>query len=232
MHLQSGACNIVGAAVNLRVQKLAPNVLGVDTVARLDPVKCRALVNQGVKFRGGYIDELNAIEIEQQVGEKLPLLLYTYANEFNPQHTLDRLSALSVPAGANVVLDVEAVVTPDQLKDMTPPSVEDFVVELKGKINAWGKGLLNHAFLPTIYFGGLQLLTSEEMTSLAVYRYHEGAARLLDRFGKFAVPERGYAMLQGRPVNVKIDGCGDTLFDWDFHREDYHGDVFSVLVAA
>jgi hypothetical protein len=132
----------------------------------------------------------------------------------------------------NVVLDVEAVFSLESLQAMTPGDVETFVLELKAKINAWGKGLSNHAFLPTIYFGGLELLTSEEMTSLAVYRYHEGAANLLDRFGKFACPARGYAVMQGRPCNVKIDGCGETLFDWDFHRQDYHGDVFSVLVAA
>lgn len=218
--------------MNLRVQKLAPNVLGVDTIANLPPTICRALVAKGVAWRGGYIDELTPIEIEGQIKSDLPLLPYTYANEFNPQHTLDRCSDLKFPAGTNVVLDVEAVVTPAQLVAMTPGDTENFVKELIAKINAWGKGLSNHAFLPTIYFGGLELLTSEEATRLAVYRYHEGAASLLDRYGKFAVPARGYAMLQGRPCNVPIDGCGPTLFDWDFHRQDYRGDVFSVLVAA
>ena len=218
--------------MNLRVQKLAPNVLGVDTIAPLNPVICRTLVGKGVKFRGGYIDELTPIEIEGQVGSQLPLLLYTFANELSPEHTLDRCSDLGIPAGMNVIADVEAVVTPAQLAAMTPGDVENFVVELKAKINAWGKGLSNHAFLPAIYFGGLELLTSEEMTSLAVYRYHEGAASLLDRRGAFAVPARGYAMMQGRPCNVTIDGCGETLFDWDFHRQDYRGDVFSVVVAA
>lgn len=218
--------------MNLRVQKLQPNVLGVDTIANLSPTLCRTLVSKGAAWRGGYIDELTPIEIESQVGSQLPLLLYTYANEFNPEHTLDRLSTLKIPAGANVVLDVEAVITPEALHALSKQEVENFVLELKAKINAWGKKLSNHANLPTIYFGGLELLTSEEMTSLAVYRYHEGAANLLDRFGKFAVPARGYSMMQGRPCNVKIDGCGETLFDWDFHRQDYHGDVFSVLVAA
>jgi len=218
--------------VNLRVQRLAPNVLGVDTVAKLPPTTCRTLASRGLAFRGGYIDELSPIEIEGQLGNQLPLLLYTYANEFDPSHTLDRLSALGIPAGMNVILDVEAVIKPEALQAMTPGDVESFVLELKAKINAWGRGLSNHAFLPCIYFGGLELLTSEEMSSLAVYRYHEGAASLLDRRGAFAVPARGYAMMQGRPVNVTIDGCGDTRFDYDFHRQDYHDDVFSVLVAG
>lgn len=218
--------------MNLRVQRLAPNVLGVDTIARLSPTQCRALSNQNVKFRGGYIDELSPIEIEGQLGNQLPLLLYTYAGELDPAHTLDRCSQLGIPAGMNIVADVEAVVTPAQLQAMTPGDVENFVVQLQEKINGWGKGLSNHAFLPTIYFGGLQLLTSAESSSLAVYRYHEGAANLLDRFGNFTCPSRGYAIMQGRPCNVTIDGCGETLFDWDFHRQDYRGDVFSVLVAA
>lgn len=217
--------------MNLRVQRLPPNVLGVDTLANLKPPICRQLVDRGYKFRGAYIDELGPAEIEAQLGSGLPLLPYTYANELDPAHILARLSALGIPPGANVVLDLEGVITPAALAAMTPGDLEDFVKMLVGKINACGRGLSNHAYLPTIYLGGFDLLTSDELTKLAVYRYHAGAARLLDRFGHASEPARGYAMFQGRPVNVDLFGDG-TLFDVDYHREDYHGDVFSAVVAA
>lgn len=217
--------------MSLRVQKLAPNVLGVDTIAKLHPTTCRQLLDRGYRFRGAYVDELDAAEMAAHASANLPLLPYTYANEFDPSHTLERLTALGIPPGPNVVLDVEDVITPTALAAMTAGDVEDFTKQLIAKIDAWGRGLSNHAYLPAIYLGGFDLLTSDELTKLAVYRYHAGAARLRDRFNHPSEPARGYALFQGRPCNVDLLGDG-TLFDVDYHRQDYADDVFSVVVNA
>jgi len=155
--------------------------------------------------------------------------LYTYANEFDPAHTLDRLSDLGIPPGASIVLDVEALKPPE---GSSTADVEDFVTEKIAQINAWGKGISNHAFLPCGYFGAQELLTSEELSRLWTFRYHEGASNLLDRNGKFAIPSRGYAIQQGRPCNVTFLEIGAVPFDVDFHCADYHDDVFSVVVAS
>jgi hypothetical protein len=200
----------------MRIVPIPPNVLGVDTVANLAASECRALANLGYKFRGGYIDEMTPQEVQGQLGAGLPLLLYTYANEFDPEHTLDRLATLGILAGAHIVLDVEAV------------TIE--AAQLIEKINAWGEGLLNHAYLPTIYFGSMSLLTSREMTELAVYRYELGASRLRDRHGDPAEPDRGFAIIQGRPVNFAIPEIPGKLFDAAFHRLDYKDNGFSAVV--
>lgn len=205
--------------MTLRIAPLPPNVLGVDTDVNLSPAECRTLKNLGYKWRGGYLDEMTPQELFGQVeSAQLPLLLYTYANEFDPQHTLDRLRALGIPAGAHVVLDLEGVtLAPDVLI---------------GKCDAWGEGLLNHAFLPTLYVGAQPILTSKEISELAVYRYHQGASRLRDRNGELAEPDRGYAMIQGRPVNVVLPEIPGKPFDIDYHRLDYRDDGFSVVVAS
>lgn len=197
---------------------LPPNVLGVDTLSNLSPGDCRALKALGYHWRGGYIDELTPIEVHGQLSAGLPLLPYTYANEFSPEHTLARLSALGIPPGAHVVLDIEGETLAAEI--------------LIGKINAWGKGLSNHAYLPTLYVGAQPVLTSHELTELAVYRYHAGASRLRDRHGDPAEPDRGYAMFQGRPVNVAIPEVPGKPFDIDWHRFDYKDNGFSVVAAA
>lgn len=215
--------------MSLRVQKLAPNVLGVDTVASLSPAQCRALVQAGYQFRGGYLDELTPQEIAGQMSAGLPLLLYTYALEFDPAHTLARLAALGIPAGASVVLDLEGVHAPE---GATRSDLEALAADVVLKANNWGRGLSNHAFLPCLYLDGGGLLTSREISQLAVYRYHEGNSNLLDRYEVPAIPARGYAMKQGRPGNTTIAAVPGVAFDVDFHCADLRDDVFSVVVAA
>ena len=205
--------------MNLRVQKLAPNVLGVDTVAKLSPPQLRALKDRGYVFRAGYIDELSQQEVLDVVSNGLGLLPLTYAKEFSPDHTLERLRLLGLPMGAHVVLDLEAVAA-----DTTADA-------LKLTVNAWGRGIMNGGYFPTLYVGSQEIFTSQELTSLEVFRYWAGCSKLLDRNGAIAEPARGYSLIQGRPFNVDLLGDG-TLFDVDFAREDYQGDVFSVVVAA
>ncbi len=204
----------------MRIQPLLPNILGVDTINTLAPYECRALVNLGYKFREGYLDALTKTEISVQLGESLPLILYTYANEFDPEHALARLSALSIPSGASVVLDVEAL----------PVGYDPH--KLMDEIDHWGERLQTQGFLPCMYFAAGSILTSEEIYKRRVYRYHAGASDNLDRFLHTQDPiPRGCAMIQGRPVNFTIDSIPGKRFDADFHRQDYKGDVFLAVSA-
>lgn len=209
------------------VAPIPPNALGVDTVAKLSASELRALVGLGYKFRGGYLDELDPAEIDAHRSAGMPLLLLTYANELDPAHALDRLAALGIPAGAQVCLDLEGLKPPD---GATPADVEDYVKRKIAEIDAFGEALLNRAHLPTLYCGGQDLLTSAELTKLAVYRYYAGAARLRDRFGNASEPDRGFALFQGRTVNAAIPEVPGKEFDFDWHRLDYRDDGFTAVV--
>ena len=204
----------------MRVIPLPPNVLGVDTINTLAPYECRALVNLGYRFREGYLDALTLQEVQGQLGEGLPLVIYTYANEFDSAHALARLSTLGIPPGASVVLDLEALPS-----DTDPAKVCD-------QIDAWGEHLQSQGFLPCLYYAAGSLLTSDELYERRVYRYHAGASINRDRKLQLQEPlPRGCAMIQGRPVNFTIDAIPGKRFDADFHRQDYKGDVFMAVSA-
>lgn len=204
----------------MKIAPLAPNILGVDTIATLSPFECRALVNLGYQFRCGYLDSMTPAEMRGQLSAGLPLLLYTYGNHFDAEHALLRCKALDVPQGAHIVLDVEGV---------TATGLEP--AALVNKINAWGERMKSQTFLPCMYYAEDVLLTSEEISALAVYRYHQGAARIRDRNGRAMDPMRGAALIQGRPVNVRLSAIPGKPFDVNFHRHDYHGDGFSAIVG-
>jgi hypothetical protein len=199
----------------MKVVPLAPNVLGVDTLAPLSPNDCRGLVNLGYKWRGGYLEAMSPQEVTGQLNAGLPLLPYTEANDLDPARTLANIARLGLPQGSPVVLDIEGVTMDAQA--------------LITKIETWGDTLQSKAYLPCVYMAEEALLTSAEWTALPVYRYHAGAARIQDRRSNAVDPFRGFGMFQGRPVNVPM--LSGTLFDVDFHRQDFRGDVFSVIVA-
>lgn len=204
----------------MRIVPLPPNVLGVDTIESLSPYECRALVNLGYKFREGYLDAMTPQEVQGQLSADLPLILYTYANQFDPEHALLRCKALGAPQGACVVLDVEAL----------PANYDP--QKLCDEIDAWGSRLRSQALLACMYFATGSILTSAELYAREVFRYHAGASDNLDRFDKTQDPiPRGCAMIQGRPCNFTIDAVPGKKFDADFHRQDYKGDVFSAMVA-
>lgn len=213
----------------MRALPLPPNVLGVDTINNLAPFECRALRNLNYKFREGYLDSLTPNEVQGQLGEDLPLVLYTYGNQSDPEHALSRLDALKIPGGVSVVYDLEALWHPG----LTPTQLDFAASVAIDAINHWGERLQSQGFLPCLYYAAGSLLTSAELYTLRVYRYHAGASDNLDRFGHTQDPiPRGCAMIQGRPVNFTIPAIGNAKrFDADFHRQDYRGDVF-IAVAA
>lgn len=212
----------------MRAFPLPPNVLGVDTWNQLAPFECRALRNLSYKFREGYLDRLTPEEVRGQLGEGLPLVLYTFGNQSDPDHALARLHTLGIPGGVSVVYDLEALwkpgLTAAQLDDLAKRAIDD--------INKWGARLQGQGFLPCLYYAAGSLLTSAELYALRVYRYHAGASENLDRFGHSQDPfPRGAAMIQGRPVEFTIGAIPGKKFDADFHRQDAKGDVF-IAVAA
>lgn len=203
----------------MRVVQLPPNKMGVDTWSQLSPVDCRALVNLGYAFREGYLGRLTKEEVRGQVGEGLPLVFYTLGNASDPEAALSQLAALDAPAGAPVVYDLEA------LHPNTDPQ------KVCDEIDNWGSRLKSQSFLPCLYYAAGSLLTSDELYEREVYRYHAGCSINRDRKLQLQNPlPRGDCLIQGNPFNFAIDSIPGKLFDADFHRKDFKGDVMLAVV--
>lgn len=186
-----------------------PLSLVVDTYATISRADARALVAAGFKARGGYLDRVTPEELEGQLAEGLPFYPIGFAKQFDGAHLAARAEALNLPRSVNVWLDDEGFEA-----DAAPKVIADLNRSC---------GILSAAGYPGAgYFGSAQLLTSRELSMLAITRYWKGCSQVLDRFGMAAEPSRGFCMWQGRPFNTWING---VQYDVSFVTRDYRDDL-------
>jgi hypothetical protein len=115
---------------------------------------------------------------------------------------------MGLPSGGTVWLDVEGTAAFN-----TPPT------ELIAIINAWADAVAGAGFMPGLYVGVPQPLTSAELFALHVVRYWRGQGSIRDRFNALAEPACGWSMLQCYPQHMR----GGVLVDDDMVQEDYRG---------
>lgn len=192
----------------MRAVTATPLSLVVDTLATLTREDARALVAAGFKARGGYLDHVTPDELAGQLAEGLLFYPIGYAKEFDGAHLAARAKALGIPPSVHVWLDDEAVIDP--------------VDALIAKLNTATAALAGAGYPAGGYFGSAELLTSSELSLLALTRYWHSCSRTVDRFGAAAEPSRGYCMYQGRPFNTRING---KQYDVSFVTRDYRDDV-------
>lgn len=179
----------------------------MDTVTVLTDERIAVLKQDPrIEFVGRYIDSLTSEEIARIHAAGLALTLFTYANELDPGPRLAKLKALKIPAGTTIWLDIEG----EQLA-ATP---------LMTAINFWAGALKAAQFDPGEYAGAGEVLTSAQLTSLAVDRYCRGCSSIRDVEGNIAEPFVGYAMYQLYPPNQRLFGS-DLLVDWDCAQQDF-----------
>ncbi len=144
----------------------------------------------------------------------------TLAGEYTdgPNDELAQLAALGLPPGTTVFLDLEG------LKAFkTDPAV------LIEKINAWADAVAKAGFVPGLYVGVPQPLTSQELYALRVQRYWRGQGSVRDRFNALAEPSGcGWCMTQMYPSITR----GNTWVDCNMVGQDYRGRVPSWVKAA
>lgn len=194
----------------MTTRKPPPLCLVVDTILVLDANDYAELARLGFKARGGYLDTVKPDEIKRCLDAGLGFFGIGYAHE---SHLSQQALALGLPERCTIYQDCESEAGPAE--------------SVIARINACAADLKAHTFQPGGYFGAQSLLTSAELTNLAVSTYWKGCSRVLDRFGNVTEPSRGYAMIQGRPPNVVL--VNGKQFDVSFVSNDYVNDLPSFL---
>lgn len=119
------------------------------------------------------------------------------------------LKAAGLPKGIHVSLDLEgpATVTRDDPKE---------TIRL---VTEWGARIAAEGYIPSLYVGAPQPLTSEELWRLPNFRlYWRGMGSTRDRYGHLAEPTRcGFAITQVYPSTL----LGGKLVDYNIIGQDY-----------
>lgn len=191
---------------------------GTDSVTALDASHAQGLKAAGVDFAVRYLGSVTADELEGILSAGLAFMPVTYGNAFDGPTTVARCRAIGLPAGCTVWLDVEGKAA----WEMDPAT-------LIGKINAWADAVNAAGFIPGMYAGAPQPLTSKELYNLHVSRYWHGQGRCVDRTGALAEPSGcGWCMWQMFP-SVTLAGVN---VDMNVIGQDYESRVPTWAVKA
>jgi hypothetical protein len=190
--------------------------LGVDSVQ--DPSD-KLLANSRFSVVTGYQGSVTPAKLARILAAGKLFSPVTYGgwrpNTLDPAHTIASLHALSIPAQVTVWLDLEAQPGPSS--------------DIIAAVNRWGGSVKAAGYIPGLYVGAGQQLTTQELQALAVYRYWQGCSRLQDRNGNIAEPTSGFCGRQLYPNDQVIDG---TDVDVDVYHQDFRGRVATVVTQS
>jgi len=130
----------------------------------------------------------------------------TLDNAWNGDMAVSQAKALGFPAGTTLFLDMEA----DTVNNSKAPEIID-------KVNAWADKVAAAGYLPGLYVGVPQMLTSTELHKLRVYRYWKGMGRTVDRNNQLAEPTNGWCLFQMFPSVF----AGGVWVDHNMVGQDY-----------
>lgn len=182
------------------------------------PANAKAWKARGADFFVGYLGQMNKARLDAVLDAGLAFMPVTLAGEYNDgaDDEIAQLRALGLPAGCSVWLDVEG-----QKAFNTPPA------ELIAKINAWAEKIAAAGYMPCLYVGVPQPLTSDELWNLKVQRYWRGQGSVRDRTNALAEPTKcGWCMTQMYP-SITVGG---VLVDANIVGQDYRGRVPAWVV--
>lgn len=184
-----------------------------------------ALKASGVDGLVGYLGAMSPPRLAAVLGAGLSYMPVTFAGEYKDlaADEIAQLTALSIPAGATVWLDLEGLEAYH-----TDPN------KLIALINGWGSAIAGAGWMPGLYVGAPQPLTSAELYSLQVVRYWWGLGRCVDRYGQLAEPTCGWCMKQqfhGEPNGMMWKDTG-VFVDTNGVEKDYRGRAPAWVVNA
>jgi len=179
--------------------------------------QARALKAAGYDFLVGYLGSMNPARLKYVLDAGLGFMPVTFAGEYEDgaNDEIAQLRALGVPAGVSVWLDLEGM-----------RAWKSDPKQLIAKIDAWADAVAAGGWMPCLYVGAPQPLTSAELHKLHVVRYWRGQGRCVDRTGALAEPTNGWCMTQMFPSVTR----GGVLIDANIVGQDYRGRVPSMLV--
>ena len=159
------------------------------------PAVARALADEGVGCLVGYLGAMTPARLEALLGAGLAFMPVTYG--MAPAHysgptSVAQCRALGLPEGCSVWLDLEGLA-----------AFHTFPATLIQEANDWAASVADAGFMPCLYVGVPQPLTSEELYALRHVRYWHGQGEVRDRYNRFANPECGWTMRQKYPSIVR-----------------------------
>lgn len=172
----------------------------------------------GYDFFVGYLGSVTPARLAVILTAGMAFMPVTYGGEYEDgaDDELAQLRALNIPAGVSVWLDMEGL----SAFHADPPT-------LIGKVNAWADKVAAAGWMPCLYVGVPQPLTSVELYNLHVKRYWRGQGSVRDRFNALAEPSCGWCMTQMFPSITR----GSVLIDANIVGQDYKARV-PMMVAA
>lgn len=183
-----------------------------------DPKQLAALKASGIDFIVLYLGAVSADGVAAILAAGLAFMPCTYADRFDGATTVDQMRALGMPAGCTVWLDIEGL-------PICPPAIDPQV--LIAKVNAWCDAVAAAGFMPGVYIGSPQPLTSAELYALHAVRYWRAPSRVMDRHGQLAEPACAWCMFQAWPSRM----WAGVWVDVDFVYEDYRSRLPVWVVA-
>lgn len=150
-----------------------------------------ALKCSGVDGFAGYLGAMTPARLLAVLSAGLAFIPVTFGGEYEDgaADEVAQLKALGIPAGASVFLDMEGMKA-----FKSDPAV------LISKVNAWADAIAAAGYIPCLYVGVPQPLTSDELWKLHVKGYWRGQGSVRDRNGALAEPTGcGWMMTQAWP---------------------------------
>lgn len=170
--------------------------------------QAKALKAAGIDFVALYLGVAKQAQNDACLAAGLATFGVTVANTSDGTRSAVQAKAMGLAAGTSLFYDLEGPIA-----YQTPPK------ELIAAINAWADKVQAAGYVPGLYVGSPQPLTSDELWKLHVTRYWRAPARVVDRNGAFAEPECGWCMFQANPSTH----WGGVYVDVDFVSQDYKG---------
>lgn len=136
-----------------------------------------ALATSGIDGVFGYLGAFTVARRDFVLGAGMAFAVVTFGGRYDGDDTVAQCKALSLPQGADVWLDHEGLAV-----FHTPPATSIAL------ITSWSSHVLSNGWIPKLYVGAPQNLTSEELWDLPVTGYWRGQGSMRDRTGNLAEP--------------------------------------------
>jgi hypothetical protein len=180
--------------------------------------QAKALKDAGVDGVALYLGAASPWLVQVCLSAGLGVWAVTFGGRYDGGAAVSAAKSWGLPAGATIFLDLEG----DTAMSLTNG-------ELVGKINTWADAVSSAGYVPGLYVGVPQPLSSAELWGLRVIRYWRGQGSIRDRQGALAEPIGcGWCVTQMWPSQT----IGGMLVDFNMVGEDYRSRVPSLVHAA
>jgi hypothetical protein len=146
-----------------------------------------ALKASGVDGFIGYLGAVTRERLAIVLAAGLGFMPVSLAGEYEDgaDDEVAQLKALGIPSGVTVWLDLEGL-----------KAWKSDPAQLIAKLTAWAQKIAAGGWLPGLYVGAPQPLTSRELYVLPFVRYWWGLGKPIDRHGALVYPDCGWCMIQ------------------------------------